>query len=184
MMRSILISLAAVTWACSKAPSSEAVAEHPDAGATATASLPADASARPTAESPSVGPSSWKGMYASAAGSVSLPDDLKVHWKPADTSSGLGEGPVSLTVDPALGVVRGTLGGPLGPARINGSLSDGGVSATIVRNDPNDHGYVGVLLAHMTPDHIDGNLDVSPGTAGAVRTATFTLSAAGGAAAP
>jgi hypothetical protein len=119
-------------------------------------------------------------MYASAAGTLSLPDELKVRWKPQDTSSGLGEGPVSLTVDPASGVVRGTLGGPLGPARINGTIADGGVSATIVRNDPNDHGYTGVLLARMTPDHIAGNLDVSPGTAGAVRTATFTLSAAGG----
>ena len=46
-----------------------------------------------------------------------------------------------------------------------------------MRNDPNDHGYTGVLLARMTPDHVAGNLDGSPGTAGAVRTATFTLSA-------
>ena len=162
--------------ACGKAQSSAAPAEPGEAGPGATAPADAAAVARP-APGPAQ-PTSWRGTYVSSAGEVYVPEELKVHWKAADTSSGLGEGSLSFTVDPARGVVEGTLGGPLGPAKLNGYVADGGLSASVVRRDPGDHGYTGVLLGTAASDRITGTFHVSPATGGAVRAGTFTMTPA------
>jgi hypothetical protein len=164
--------------ACGKTQGSGAPTQEAVTASSAVASASASPSAKP---SPAPGaPSSWRGTYTSSAGALYVPDELKVRWKAEDTSSGLGEGPLSLTVDPARGVVEGTLGGPLGPARVNGYVADGGLSATVVRSDPADHGYTGVLLGSVASDRVAGTFNVSPATGGAVRAGTFTMTAAGG----
>lgn len=167
-------------WACGKPQSTSAPAELAEASPGAALSASASAAVKPAQAptAPSV-PSSWRGTYVSSAGSLYIPEELKVHWKAEDTSSGLGEGPLSLTVDPVRGVVEGTLGGPLGPARVNGYVADGGLSASVVRSDPGDHGYTGVLLGNVTGDRIAGTFNVSPATGGAVRAGTFTMAATG-----
>jgi hypothetical protein len=183
MNRAVFVAALALVplWACGKsqtpAAPSEPVEASPGAVASASASAAAQPPQAPTAPS---APSSWRGTYASAAGTIYIPEELKVHWKAEDTSSGLGEGPLSFTVDPIRGVVEGTLGGPLGPAKVNGYVADGGLSASVVRSDPADHGYTGILLGNVTSDRIAGTFHVSPSTGGAVRAGTFTMAAASG----
>ncbi len=164
--------------ACGKTQGSAAPAQDTVAAPSAVAPASASASAKPPAAA--AAPSSWRGTYTSSAGALYIPDELKVRWKAEDTSSGLGEGPLSLTVDPARGVVEGTLGGPLGPAKVNGYVADGGLSASVVRSDPADRGYTGVLLGSVASDRVAGTFNLSPATGGAVRAGTFTMTAAGG----
>lgn len=180
MNRSVPVAILAFVWlcACGKAQSSAAPAEPGDAGPSASAAADAAVAVKPT-PAPTA-PTSWRGTYVSSAGEVHVPEELKVHWKPADTSSGLGEGTLAFTVDPVRGVVEGSLGGPVGPAKVNGYVADGGLSASVVRSDPGDHGYTGTLLGTVASDKITGTFNVSPATGGAVRTGTFTMTAAGG----
>jgi hypothetical protein len=119
---------------------------------------------------------SWIGSYKSEAGSVYVPDGWKVRWRAEDEKSGIGEGPITLSVDATDGRVQGEIGGPLGPATLEGQLAAGVLSASIVRRDPHDHGFVGVLRGVAKGDRIEGTLHASPSTAGAVRTGTFSLS--------
>jgi hypothetical protein len=183
MNRAVSVAVLALVplWSCGRGQSSAAPGEpgKADPGSVAPASTDAGAKLAPAPSAPTV-PASWRGTYASSAGALYIPEELKVRWKAADTSSGLGDGPLSFTVDPARGVVEGTIGGPLGPAKVNGYVADGGLSASVVRSDPRDHGYTGVLLGNVANDRVTGTFNVSPATGGAVRAGTFTMTAAGG----
>ncbi len=130
------------------------------------------------------GPRSWTGTYKTAPGTLYVPEDWKVRWHPDDASSGVGEGALRLSIDEAGGAVRGTVEGPIGPALVDGTLADGGLAARITRSDPHDHGFSGVIIGRASGDKIEGTLNVSPATAGAVRTGTFSVSPAGSTARP
>ncbi len=118
----------------------------------------------------------WRGTYDAAAGSLRFPAELKgVSWSPTDTTSGLGDGTLRLVVDPS-GRVQGELSAPLGPAIVNGYRRDQRLTANFARVNPEDHGYTGVLDGTVEDGRILGQLSASPGTASAVRRASFTLS--------
>ena len=105
-----------------------------------------------------------------------VPDWKKVHWSDTQTTAGIGDGTMALTVDGASGHVSGTVDGPLGPATLDGLVADGNLAATLRRKDPTDQGFTGTVLGSITGDHGDGTMNVSLGLASALRTATFHLS--------
>jgi hypothetical protein len=186
-----LLFAALVAGGCSKSSdSSQQNAAAPSASAGAP---PSSSSAAPSASSASSGSSSaatvtWHGTYKSVAGTVTIPPSLKAGtWTNADTPTGLGEGALTLVVDPHGGRVTGSLEGPLGPASVAGFWADGKLTATIRRVDPSDEGFTGTLEAGPTgptapkPDELEGTMNGALGRANAVRTATFTLTSGGGA---
>jgi hypothetical protein len=170
-------------FACGKAQSTTATATASGDVAPAGSALPnaspslaaAPSSARPAASSAQVG---WQGTYKSMVGPLYIPTEFKVRWKPPENPAGVGEGGIALSVESSTGRVRGTLDGPLGPATLQGYVSDGKLAATIVRKDPADHGFTGTLDGAVTPDHAEGTIHVTLSEASAIRTASFQLSPA------
>jgi hypothetical protein len=163
---------------CSKAESGhEGTTEAgPDpASSAALAVLARDrADAAPRSRAPEV--AHWSGTYTSQAGSLYIPEGWKgVHWSVPDTPAGIGNGPVSLAIDGATGRVTGVVGGPLGPARVDGVALDGGLAATVTRRDPSDHGFTGTLEGTVGENQVRGSMRLSPSDANAVRSATFDL---------
>jgi hypothetical protein len=155
--------------------------DRPGAQATSTdASVEAArAPSEPAHAKPAAAPTDtvehWAGSYASEAGALSLPPEIKATWKPTEIPSGLGDGTLAFTVDRANGQTVGTLEGPLGPATLAGVARDGKVSATVARKDPRDHGFVGTLVGTLGHDRGDGTMKLSPAEGGAIRSATFTV---------
>jgi hypothetical protein len=155
--------------------SSEASASAARAASAAAASPSAPAARRPT-------PASWTGTYESTAGSLYIPPDWKhVHWAGAETSAGIGEGSISLTLDPTSGRVTGTVEGPLGPGTLDGRLAEGTLTASLHPQRPSEHGFAGTLEGAVKGDHAEGTIHASLPEASALRTAIFTLSPATGA---
>jgi hypothetical protein len=180
-MTRLALLLFAGLLACDK-PSTDALPPAASAAAPgAGSSAPAAASASTTAAT-STASRSWQGTYKSAASTLTVPPDYKkTHWSDTQTTAGIGDGPLSLTVDGASGHVSGTVDGPLGPGTVDGVIADGKLAATIRRKDPTDQGFSGTLLGSIGSDRLDGTMNLSLGGAGALRTATFTLTPAGAA---
>jgi hypothetical protein len=175
----LFLALAACDKASGGAPAPGASA--PGASAPMASLPPSNASsAAPTAVASSTTPvasQSWHGAYKSAASTLTVPPDWKkVHWSDTETTAGIGDGTMALTVDSASGHVNGTVDGPLGPATVDGVLADGKLAATLRRKDPADQGFTGTLLGSLAGDHGDGTMNVSLGLASALRSATFHLS--------
>jgi len=125
----------------------------------------------------------WRGSYKSVAATMTVVDRYKkAHWSDTQSTAGVGEGTMTVAVDGGTGRVTGTLDGPLGPATLDGALVDGTLSATVGRKDPTDRGFRGTLVATVTGDRLDGTMSLSPGQAGVVRSATFSLTPDGAAA--
>ncbi len=140
------------------------------------ASKAVSASPAPTASAAASAGSRWTGTYKSAAGTLYIPPDWKsVRWSGADTQAGIGEGTMALDVDPATGRVAGTLEGPLGPASVDGVVSGGKLTASILRKDPSDRGFAGTLVGSVEPDRAAGTMNLSSAEANAIRAATFAL---------
>jgi hypothetical protein len=172
-----LLLLAALT-ACDK-PSGDATPASATTSASAPASSPAAASASSAPATPA-SMRSWHGTYKSVASTLTAPvDGKKVHWSDAPTTEGIGDGKLALTVDGASGHATGTIDGPLGPATLDGVVTDGKLAATIRRKDPTDRGFTGTLLGSVASDRLEGTMSVTMGLASALRTATFTLTPAG-----
>jgi hypothetical protein len=130
-----------------------------------------------------VSSTTWQGSYKSAQGALYIPADWKdVHWKVKETDTGIGDGAVSMRVDGLTGRASGALEGPLGPATLEGVVSDGKVTAQITPKDPPDGGFAGTLVGSLANDRMEGTMNVSSGFAGAIRTATFTMAREGKAA--
>jgi len=145
--------------------------------AVASSSARTAASTSPAPVSPAAA-QSWRGTYKSAASTLTVPPDYKkTHWSDTQTTAGIGDGPLALTVDGASGHVSGTVDGPLGPATVDGVVTDGKLAATLRRKDPSDQGFTGTLLGSIAGDHLEGTMNVTLGLASALRTATFTLTA-------
>jgi hypothetical protein len=155
--------------------------QHDDGTATASsgsAAPPASAASATAATSSSAKPAAtaWTGTYKSVAGTLTVPPALKnVHWAGQETAAGIGDGAISFTIDPGTGRVDGSLDGPLGPAVVAGYASGATVTANIARKEPTDQGFIGTLVGTIAGDHLEGTASLSLTTAGAVRTATFTL---------
>jgi hypothetical protein len=180
-----LLLLGAVV-ACDKPPADGA---RPSASASASAAAPSAASTpapAPASASATPGSSaatrSWRGTYKSTAATLTVPPDYKkTHWSDTQTTAGIGDGTLALTIDGATGHVSGVIDGPLGPATVDGAVTDGKLAATIRRKDPTDQGFAGTVLGSVASDRVEGTMNVSLGLASALRTATFTLTPSGAA---
>jgi hypothetical protein len=86
-----------------------------------------------------------------------------------DDSKMLGDGEISISVDPTGRVSGGTEGGPLGASVLDG-LSDGTtLTATIRRKDPSDEGLTGTLEAKVSGDAVEGTMKLAEAGAAVVR---------------
>jgi hypothetical protein len=132
--------------------------------------------ARPSATSRPATIDAWSGHYAAAPGSFSVPDGGEwagVRFRGEDAGDGLGEGTLSVSVDPA-GRVTGTLEGPLGPARLTGELLANAFSAAVSPSDPG-HGFAGTAVGTLAGDRIAGTIRLSMPTGNVLRAASFAL---------
>jgi hypothetical protein len=169
--------MVACAGACGK-PAAQATPESAastSAGANADAgpvtSAGADGGTSPESH---VGVLSWQGSYTSVAAGIALPKDVR--WRVPDSPAGLGDGTIALVVDSATGRVRGTVAGPLGPALLDGLATEGRLTATMAREDPTDHGFIGTLSAEIGDGGAQGTLNAAQADVSAVRTAAFRLS--------
>jgi hypothetical protein len=163
--------------ACSKG--NDGALPAASSSASSLTSVTTKATVPPPSASAAARPLAWQGTYKSVAGGVTIPESLKAGtWKNADASAALGEGTLSLAVDPLTNRVSGTLDGPLGPASVSGLFADGKITATVRRSDPADQGFAGTLEAAPAGGALSGTMNGALGQATAVRTATFSLSSA------
>jgi len=166
----------AVIGALAACDPSSGGAPSPVASALAPLAASSAAPSRVAPPAPTVA-RSWHGAYRSAVSTLTVPPDWKkVHWSDLQSTAGVGEGTMALTVDGPTGHLSGTVDGPLGPATVDGVLADGNLAASLRRRDPSDQGFTGTLLGSLTGDHVEGTMNVSLGLASALRSATFHLS--------
>jgi hypothetical protein len=164
---------------------------QPEASGTASSVVAAPSAPASAAATPGAGPSApaaaaaagaaqaWKGTYKSAAATLTVPPAWKkIPWSDAKSTAGVGDGAMTLALDPG-GRATGSIDGPLGPATIDGASVGGKLSATVRRKDPGDHGFTGTLVGDVAADRVEGTMSVSLGQASALRTATFTLAPGG-----
>jgi hypothetical protein len=189
-----IFAVCAVAWACGRSQSvtdrydeTSTPASGASSGQSAASSVAHVADAAPSSSSamaPTGADDHWHGTYKSASGELYIPPDWKnVRWNVKETPSGIGEGAMTLSVDPSSGRALGSLDGPLGPGIVDGLLSEGKLTAIVARKDPADQGFTGTLVGSMSGDHAEGTMSLSLAEASAVRRATFALSRAGQAAA-
>lgn len=182
-MRRLAVLVACVlACACrshSDATTSPPVASSVQSGAGPTARA-GDASPAGSGAAAGTAKERWQGTYKSTSGELYIPPDWKnVRWNVKDTPAGIGEGAMVLTVDPSSGRALGSLDGALGPALIDGLVSEGKLTATVTRKEAADKGFTGTLLGAIHGDQAEGTMSLSPGEVSAVRHATFTLSRGG-----
>ena len=178
-MSALLATVALGGSGCNRASSSESagpVASSFDGSGAPSSIAPTASAPAPTAQSVT-----WRGTYKSATGTLYVPQEAAwkgVRWSATDSTSGVGEGTLTLTVEGGTGRVAGVVDGPLGPAIVNGLALLGKLTAAITRKDPTDKGFTGTLVATVAGDKTTGMLNVSPGEGGSVRSASFSLSPA------
>jgi hypothetical protein len=135
-------------------------------------------SARATAASASL--QTWRGSYKTTPGTLAVPTDWsKTHWSSSDTTAGVGDGAILLTVDPATRRVSGTVDGAIGAAVVEGMLGDAQLSGSVRRKDPTDKGLAGTLVATVSTDKVTGTMTLASGDGAMLRTGTFTLAPGG-----
>jgi hypothetical protein len=172
---------AAFAWsgaACSN-PSADSASAPPSASAahpapSARASSPsASASAAPASS-----PVAWSGTYTSTAGSLYVYDGGEwkgVHFRGDDASVGLGEGSLSLTIDPKTSQVHGVGAGPIGDVIVAGAVTGDEVSFSVLRKDTTDRGLTGTGVGKLSHDSLTGTMRLSRGDAHVIREAKFDL---------
>ena len=169
--------LLVIVSACDKKP-----AEATEAGSTAatSAALPppsaaasASASAAPAGEA-----ATWNGKYSIAAAAVYVPSDKD--WKnvklKTDDAQYLGDGALTLTVDPSGRVTGSSDGPPLGAALVDGHVEGGKLTATVRRKDPSDNGLTGTIVATITGDKLEGSMKLADSNTAVVREGKLTAS--------
>ncbi len=151
-----------------------------DAGSAPALGVPVEAAAiAPDQPSAREASASWRGSYKSAPGTLYVPADWKsVHWNVAESSLGLGDGTIRLTIDPG-GRIQGVVEGPLGPAVVAGFAADGALTATVRPEHSEDRGFAGTLMGKVVDGRVEGTMHVSPALADIIRVATFVLGADG-----
>jgi hypothetical protein len=127
------------------------------------------------------GLSRWTGTYDSKAGSIHVPDGGEwagFKWRGDDAGDGIGEGSLSLTLDPGSGTVTGAADGVIGPVLLSGTVEEGRVTASVRRKEPSDRGLTGTLVAAQTGDRMEGTMRLSFGDAHLLREVSFRLAEA------
>ncbi len=163
--------------ACDKKP-----AETADAGAASAtsaaipppaASASASASAAPAAET-----ATWNAKYTIAVANVYVPSDKD--WKNVklknDDAQYLGDGTLTLSVDPTGRVTGSSDGAPLGAAVIDGHVESGKLTGTVRRKDPSDNGLTGTIVATVTGDKLEGTMKLADANTAVVREGKLTAS--------
>ncbi len=146
-----------------------------EAGAAPSTSASAAADAGDASTAPAT--ATFKGKYTVAAGTMYVPDAKdwsSVKFK-NDDSKLLGDGELSLTIDPAGRVTGTSEGGPLGAAVIEGMREGESLAAAVRRKDPSDDGLTGTLQGKVAGDKVDGTMQLAEFNAAVVRTATFSV---------
>jgi hypothetical protein len=153
-----------VLFGCKK---SDPSAEQHDANAgaaDASAQLAAAADAAPRA-------TTFSGKYSVVAGTMYVPSDkdwASVKFKNDETKL-LGEGEISLTVEPDGRVAGETTTGPLGASVILGMRDGDALTATVRRKEKADEGLTGTLVATVKGDTLEGTMKLAEFNAAVVR---------------
>ncbi|MDB4936020.1 MAG: hypothetical protein JWP87_2992 [Labilithrix sp.] len=161
--------------ACSKSsPPAPAAADDAAVRTTPSTSASTNADAGATAAAAPAGKaSSFAGKYTVTAGTMYVPehkDWSSVKFK-NDDSKMLGDGEISIAIDPSGRVSGGTEAGPLGASLIDGTSDGTTLTGTIRRKDPTDDGLTGTLVAKIAGDAIDGTMNLAESNAAVVRVA-------------
>jgi hypothetical protein len=115
----------------------------------------------------------YAGKYTLTAGTMYVPSEkdwASVKFKNDETKF-LGDGELTLTVEPSGRVFGGTEAGPLGASILEGRQENGTVAARLRRKDPTDEGLTGTLLGNVAGDIFTGTLQLAEGNAAVVRIA-------------
>jgi hypothetical protein len=144
-------------------------APAPSGSANASASVVASASAAPA------GPATYDGTYTATAGTLYVPDaeawsGVKLR---GDDAGALGEGALSITIDPDGGALTGKLEGPLGPATINGVAREGAISFHVAPRETTDLSFSGTGTGAVDGGSVSGEMHLSSWRANVLRDATF-----------
>jgi hypothetical protein len=173
MKRAIVILLLLV--ACDKKP-----AENADAGAASatSAAMPSASAVASASAAPAGAEATWNAKYSLAAAAVYVPSDKD--WKnvklKTDDAQFIGDGTLSLTVDPSGRVTGSSDGAPLGAALIDGHVESGKLTATVRRKDPSDNGLTGTIVATITGDKLEGTMKLADKDTTVVREGKLTAS--------
>ncbi len=171
--RAVLFVAGTTLLGCPKSEGSgseRAPSANPDAAA--------EAGAAPTSLAPKTEKDlvvTYIGHYEVTVGTLYVPaekDWASVKFK-NDVDKFLGEGAMTLTVDPSGRVTGNSDSGPLGAARLDGRRENGVLTATLRRSDPTDDGLTGTLIAKVTNDALTGTMNLAESSAAVVRLATF-----------
>ena len=168
------MALVVLVTACSKtadketppAPSASVVTPAASAAPKASASsAPATATGAATA---------YAGTYSLAPAAFYIPDTSGwngVKQVKDDPSKSMGDGEISLSVDPTGKVTGAIESGPASPAVIDGQLVEDEIRGNIRRKTPDD-GLTGTIVAKPAGD---GKMALADGTSAIVREAKLTL---------
>ena len=113
------------------------------------------------------------GKYVVTAGTMYVPaekDWASVKFK-NDDSKMLGDGEMTVTIDPSGRVSGGTEAGPMGASVLDGTSYNGVVTGTLRRKDPSDEGLTGTLIAKLEGDVLSGTMRLADSNAAVVREA-------------
>jgi hypothetical protein len=120
---------------------------------------------------------SFHGKYTLKPSTMYIPDDKD--WKGVkfknDESKHVGDGDITIDIDPSGRVSGSSEGGALGAAIIDGSRDGADVTATIRRKDPADEGLMGTLVGKIAGDKLEGTMRLSDANASSVREASFAI---------
>ncbi len=182
MRASVIAAVLGVSLFACNDPSSRS-SESPSPPTSASAASPAPFSSATPAASAKAAPAVWSGSYASKPGPFYVYDGGEwkgVHFRGDDASVGLGDGTLSLTLDPAAPAFHGTGDGALGDVVVTGAFDakTGEVSFSVTRKDPKDGGFTGTGVGHLAEKTLSGTMRLSRGDAHVIREATFTLAPA------
>jgi hypothetical protein len=172
-VRHPVLLLVVLACGCSR---SSALSNDPSASSTAAASASTAPAKTPAPATDAGRAAHWTGTYRAEPGPLFVPEGPEwagVRFRGEDAGTGLGEGTVSLTINPE-GEVEGAVDGPLGPLRAHGWLTAGKLGASL---DPADAGsaFSGTAAAQEEGGKIVGAMHVSSPLGNVIRAAPFTL---------
>lgn len=163
--------VAAAPLSCGKTEKSE---PKPMPSEARSAFLPASAAASASA-APKRETVTWTVKYTLAPTDLYVADQDKksVRFK-NDTEKYVGDGTLSLFVDPDGRVTGASDSPPLGPTLIAGMLANDELTATVRRANPTDEGLTGTITAKVTGDKLAGEAKLAEFNAAVVREAKLT----------
>jgi hypothetical protein len=161
------ILLVAILASCKESPATNDAAPAPSVSVSVSAS--ASATIAP-------GPATYAGTYNAERGTLYVPDAEA--WKGIglrpDDAGAMGEGAITITIDPDGGTVTGALEGPLGPATLYGVSQEGAVSFQVAPKEKTDLSFRGTGTASLDAGALSGEMHLSSWRANVLREATFS----------